>query len=61
MPKQLKDHILKIWTKNCKGKGEEKEAKYDYKKYFFSCDSDLTTSTISLYVYVSVINPKTPF
>ena len=28
MPRQLKDHILKIWTKNCKGKGEEKEEKY---------------------------------
>jgi len=27
MPRQLKDHIQKIWTKNCKGKGEEKEAK----------------------------------
>jgi len=27
MPSSLKEHIIKIWTKNCKGKGQAKEEK----------------------------------
>ena len=36
MPASLKEHILSIWTKNCKGKGQDKEEKYDLSPYVLS-------------------------
>ena len=40
MPASLKEHILSIWTKNCKGKGQDKEEKYDYDMICFVMDTN---------------------
>ena len=36
MPANLKEHIMSVWTKNCKGKGQAKEEKYDLSLYVLS-------------------------
>ena len=36
MPANLKEHIISVWTKNCKGKGQAKEEKYDSSLYVLS-------------------------
>jgi len=49
MPRQLKDHIMKVWTKNCKGKGEDKEAKCpQLRMVWTSCEGETPADTENL-------------